>query len=196
MALEIETYFSNIDDNIIEPWLSRLLDLGMRCELHPDFSFKTQSGYLPIKLRNLRPTREEFKGKDFLSGFEFYLDEFNIVSIPFQRVEPRKGLSSFFVKRPSLATFRISPDIDQKLETCKFKLTFRFSPADVFELRLADLSSIIIAELTNGIRYLPSDGEWMTNIDFAQTSLESIEEFERSLSEGGYQSHLFEGWIG
>jgi hypothetical protein len=195
VSLEVEMYLPKADDTLIKTWLDRLLQLGMQCELHPDFSFLSQTGYLPIKLRNLKPTRAEFENQDFSSGFEFYLEKFEIASMPFQQSAAPKGLGRLFGKKPSTSEYRVSQQVDEILRTCRLHLTFRFSPADVFELRLADLSSIILAELTDGIRYLPSEGEWMKNQDFANTALSSIEEFERSLEDGGYKSHPFESWI-
>jgi len=194
MALEVEMYLPSANDSLIQPWLDRLAELGMRCEFHPDFSFSSQNGHLPIRLRNLKPTRDEFKDRDFLSGFEFYLAKFNISEMLFKKPVKPSGLGRLFGKKQAAAPHRVSGEVDAILEKCNWHLTFRFSPADVFELRLADISSIVISELTNGIRYLPSDGEWMVNQNFAPVALASIEDFERSLEVGGYQSHLFEGW--
>jgi hypothetical protein len=195
MALEVEMYLPKADDSLVKPWLDRLHQLGMSCELHPDFSFSDQRGYLPIKLRNLKPTRKEFEDQDFLSGFEFYLENFDFNMLPLQQTATPKGLGRLFGKKSVALEYRIGRDVDEILKACKWQLLFRFSPADIFELRLADLSSIILAELTGGLRYLPSESKWMKNQNFANTALESIEEFERSLEGGNYKSHPFEGWI-
>jgi hypothetical protein len=193
MAIEIVTYAAHVDDSLVAPWLDQLLNLGMKCELHPDFSFESQSGFLPIKLLNLRPTRGEFNNILFLSGFEFYVDKFD-VEIEFPIVLPRRGLLNFFEKKAEEPNQRVNSEVDAKLLSCKWRLTFRFGSADVFELRLADLSSAILMNLTDGVRHIPEDSDWSIAPKLLHQIVEAVEEHERSLDVGTYQSHRFESW--
>ena len=193
MAIEIQVYAPKVDDLLVKPWLDRLLKLGMQCDIYPAFSFTNHQGYLPFRLHLLNPTRESFRIGNFLSGFELTVDDFNPGEFRASQQIPKRGLLSFF-KCQSKTHTSLSPAAEAILNNCRKRLTFRFSPADVFELRLADISSIILMELSNGVRYLPSDNQWHHEIGFAEDSLSSIEDFERSLPEDGYATHPFEGW--
>jgi hypothetical protein len=193
LSIEILTYAPKADDSLIHPWLNELSAYGMKCEVHPDFSFSDSSGYLPIKLRLLKPTRQSFENVDFISGFELYVDDFDFAAFSASQKRPPRGLLNFLwpLKGRSSA---LTEEIEAILATCTKCLTFRFSPADLFELRLADMSSILLMELTRGIRFLPADNQWHYSKGDALSSLESIKEFESSLPEDGFSTHPFEKW--
>jgi hypothetical protein len=48
MSLEIQTFVPAVDDALIPRWISRMAELGMQCEIYPEFSFADQSGFLPF----------------------------------------------------------------------------------------------------------------------------------------------------
>ncbi len=185
--LETLTFLRSVDDTLVVPWLEKLSDLGMDCELHPAFSFSSQRGFLPIRLGLRRPVRGLPTSTTYLTGFEFYLSDFELKT---QFPTRAGGLSRFFGRK-----FRVSSSVDPILTRCTKQLTFRWGSADVFELRMASLSSLILAELGGGIRYYPADLIWYERGEAIAEELRDIEEYEAGRSDEDIQRHIFNGWI-
>jgi hypothetical protein len=59
-----------IDDRVIPFWLGELARRHFRCELHPEFSFEQQAGYLSLKVRMVGGQLPNLDGKDYMIGFE------------------------------------------------------------------------------------------------------------------------------
>ncbi|WKJ90769.1 hypothetical protein QZJ86_01130 [Methylomonas montana] len=78
MSLEMQVFAPSADDSLIPRWVERLNGLGMRCEIHPTFSFQTHTGFLPFKVEIEKPHHKELLGRSFLTGFEFYMREFDL----------------------------------------------------------------------------------------------------------------------
>jgi hypothetical protein len=192
MALETETYLPHANDALITPWLSGLREIGMQCELHPEFSFSTQNGFLPIKLRLLKPTRPEFDKHDFLSGFEFYSEDF-LLKDSFEYAVKKGTFRGLFRGFTSSRTY-VSSTVDPILSKCRKRLKFYWGSADVFELRLSALSSLLLSRLADGISHYPADGIWYESSTSLTDELKQIEEYEAQIDKEDLKFHRFDGW--
>jgi hypothetical protein len=185
--LKTLTFLRAVDETLTAPWLKRFSDLGMECELHPDFSFSNHSGFLPIQLM----FREQFRGHSpsarFLTGFELYITELDLDA----QFPARAGVLARLFGR----NIRVSDTVDPILTKCAKQLTFRWGSSDVFELRMASLSSLILAEIGNGISYYPADNIWYERNEAVSEALLEIGEYEAGLAEEEFHCHPFEGWI-
>jgi hypothetical protein len=78
MSLDIKVYTKILSDDLIPKMVKRLNDYEMVVEIHPDFSFKTQTGYLPFKFRLTKPQLSILNEKELISGFELFIDDFDL----------------------------------------------------------------------------------------------------------------------
>jgi hypothetical protein len=192
-VLETETYLPRADDCLTAEWLKRMAELGMECEIHPEFSFETQTGFLPFKLRLNRSRRNFLHNKDFLTGFEFYRDSFDHRKTIVKKAT-EGGLRPKLFKWRTPPQYLVNAAIDTILRKCRFVLTFRWGSADTFELRLVSVSSLVLAEITGGISYYPADDIWYDSQTAVLDGLTEVEKYEASLSEPDFKVHPFEGW--
>lgn len=197
MSLAMDTYAPAFDDSIISPWIERMNTLGMHCEVHPEFSFRTQEGFLPFKIILERSKHEHLIGRPFVTGFEFYLDDFDLQAA----ITPAIPKLTFFdkvlgrVSPPSPPkTYLVDPDVDARLAPCKELLTFVFGAADDLELRMATISSAVLAELTGGVSSYPADSIWYPSSYKPEEALKEAEAHEASLSANELKLHDFEDW--
>lgn len=80
MSLEMHTYVPFVDHSLLPQWMARMQELGMNCAIHPEFSFESHTGFLPFKLQIQDSGHSELNGVDFLTGFEYYIDDFRLES--------------------------------------------------------------------------------------------------------------------
>ncbi len=193
MSLEMNTFVKSIDDSIVPQWLSAFEVLGMKCEIHPEFSFADQTGFLPFKLSLSSPAHKEWEGKSFLTGFEFDISDFDL-NMELEKLNPKpSALKKWFGKPEPYKRFANS-SIDSKLANCRKIIHFVWGSADTFELRMASVSSAILAELTDGICAYPADDEWYENVDLAEKMAAEAHDFESSLKPGELRVHEFDAW--
>ncbi len=193
MSLDINVYVDKIDDKIIPKWIERMNGFDMECEIHPDFSFEDYSGFLPFKIRLKNPTNKDLEGRELISGFEFYRDEFNLQN-ELEQIQPRKTFLQKLLNKKSEKIFFVNPEIDSKLENCNWVLTFIWGAHNSLELRMSSLSSAIIAELTNGVCCYPADDIWYDNKTIVEDSFKELLEYENSLKPNAWKVHEFESW--
>lgn len=183
-----------IDDTVIPKWIERMNQMGMECEIYPGFSFENHSGFLPFKIRIENPKNPNLVNKEFITGFEFYLDEFSLED----ELESLKPQKTFFQKvfkndQEEKAVF-ISEEIDVRLKRCKKVMNFNWGAADTFELRMASLSSAILSELTDGVCCYAADDIWYDNATIVKDAYKEVVEYENSISLRDWEVHPFEGW--
>jgi len=177
-------------------------ELGMTCEIHPNFSFATQSGFLPFKLRIHDSAHQELNGVDFLTGFEYYISDFDfdVELKEFQEFQgeegtlPKRGMFSRLLgkKQPQIYA---TPKIDELLKQCQKRLTFRWGSADLFELRMATVSSAVLAEITGGISHYPPDGIWYDRSTAAVDAVSEARDYENSIKSEAVKVQRFERWL-
>jgi len=192
MSMDYNVFLNDLDDSKIPLWMEELNKLGMECEIHPEFSFKTQTGFLPFKVKVTEKSNEELMSNEYLTGFEYYLDSFNLE----EHIEPQK--QSFFdklLKKPIEQNYFCSKEIDEKLKLYKYVVTFNFGIADTFELRMASLASATLSRITNGLCCYPGDDIWYDNETIVENALKDVADHERSLNPREFRLHEFEEWL-
>ena len=193
MSLDLNVYVKQIDDTIIPKWIERMNQFDMECEIHPDFSFNNHSGFLPFKVKFKYPKIQEFKDKEYISGFEFYKDKFDIQK-ELESLQPKKSFFQKLMNKPSEKIEYANTEIDSKLADCKLVLTFNWGSHNSLELRISSLSSAIISDLTDGVCCYPADDIWYDNKTIVEDAYTELIEYENSLNPNEWKMNEFEGW--
>ncbi|NQY31330.1 MAG: hypothetical protein HRT69_17930 [Flavobacteriaceae bacterium] len=193
MSLDLNVYVKQIDDEIIPKWIERMNQFDMECEIHPDFSFNDHSGFLPFKVKLKNPKNQELKDREFISGFEFYKDEFDLQK-ELESLQSKKSFVQKLLNRQIKKVEYANDEIDSKLESCKLILNFNWGSHNSLELRMSTLSSAIISELTNGICCYPADDIWYENKTIVEDAYKELIEYENSLRPTEWKIHEFKGW--
>ncbi|KGO88141.1 hypothetical protein Q765_03580 [Flavobacterium rivuli WB 3.3-2 = DSM 21788] len=193
MSLEINVYCKELSDDLIPKIIERLSDYEIVVEIHPDFSFKDQKGFLPFKFRLTNQPLAILKDKELKSGFELYIEDFDLQTEINQLTCKPKLLDRILGKKPEGMSFA-NPEIDAHLKDCKKLLTFRWGTADSFEFRFAVLTSTIITELTNGIYTYPANDIWLANKTIIDNVYKDVKDYEQTINEENIRFHLFNGW--
>ncbi|MBC3542445.1 hypothetical protein ACFSC6_00105 [Rufibacter sediminis] len=193
MSLDIKVYTKNLSDDLIPKIVKRLNDYEMVVEVHPDFSLSDQTGFLPFKFRLKNPHLDILKGKDLKSGFELYIDDFDLL----EEKKMLKPKLSFFDKLRGKKEVEIpfaTPEIEDKLKDCNKVVSFVWHAGDSFEPRFASLTSAILTELTNGICHYPADDIWYETNGLAAETFKEIMEYEQSKDEKEIEFLEFDEW--
>ncbi|WP_338841265.1 hypothetical protein [Flavobacterium ginsenosidimutans] len=185
MSLDMNVFVEDLSDSIIPEILKRLNDFDMKVEIHPDFSFQTQTGFLPFKFTLENSKFDILKDKELLSGFELYIDDYD-----FQK--EKKHLQS--KKNLFQKIFNKQTETEKRLSKCTKVLNFNWHLDITFELRFVLLTSAIITEITNGVRHDPATDYWYENKNIVKEAFEDVEKFELSVSHDRLRFHEFEGW--
>lgn len=193
MSLDLNVYVKQIDDTIIPKWIDRMNQFDMECEIHPDFSFNDHNGFLPFKIRLKSSKNKELEDKEFISGFEFYKDEFDLQK-ELESLQPKKSFFQKLLSKPTEKVEYVNTEIDLKLVDCKLILTFNWGSHNSLELRMSSLSSAIITELTDGICCYPADDIWYDNKSIVDDAYKELLEYESSLKPTEWKMHEFEDW--
>ena len=192
MSMSYNVFLDDIDDSKIREWVSELNKVGMNCEVHPEFSFKTQVGFLPFKIKIYENSHEGLMHKEYLTGFEYYLDNFDIE----ENTEHKE--QSFIQKllgKPKEKLPFHSEEVDKKLKNKKYVVTFSFGTSDTFELRMASLASAALSKITDGVCCYADDDLWYDNTNITENALRNVSEYEKSLKEREFRLHEFKNWL-
>jgi hypothetical protein len=190
MSLEMHTDVPTVEDSLTPRWLAEMKALGIDCEMHPGVSLVSHSGFLPFKIRIHDSAHEELNGIEFLTGFEYFIDEFSL-DAELQKRAPRPvGLGRLFGRKPPVQPYA-TPSFDEKLKRCRKLLTFAWGSADLFELRMATVSSAVLADITGGVS---SEDIWYDRPNAAVQALAEARDYENSLAGKDIQTDRFEGW--
>ena len=174
--------------------MKRLNDFDMVVSVHPDFKFDAEddSGFLPFKFRLINPYFEILKDKELKSGFELYIDEFDLQT----EKENLKPKLSFFDKVRGKKQQEVpyaTPDIETRLKDCKIGVSFVWHASDSFALRFASLTSAILTELTNGVCSY-EDETWYENKNIVDNAFKELTEYEQTLTETELDFMEFDEW--
>lgn len=192
MSLTMHVFLNHVDDALVPKWLTEFERVGMTCEFHPDFSFENQTGFLPIKLKLKDPVHEDWKEKHYLTGFEFYLDDFDIQKERQARTPRPSFLQSLFRSTPKPATF-ISEERDTQLAKYSKMITLAWGSGDTFGLRMANVSAAILAKLTDGVCSFQFD-EWYETAGSIEKLEQGASDYEAHLKPREFRTHEFDGW--
>ena len=193
MSLNINVYTENLSDELIPKILKRLNEFEMEVEVHPEFSFETQEGFLPFKFSLKNPHLEILKNKKLMSGFEIFIDNYDFYAEK-ESVKPKLSFFDKILGKKQIEIEIAEPEIEKRLEKCKKSVNFVWHSGDSFELRFASLTSAILTELTNGVCTYPADDIWYENINIVEEAYKEIKEYELTIKERDLQFHEFEGW--
>jgi hypothetical protein len=193
MSLDINVYCKELSDDLIPKIIQRLNDYEMSVDIHPEFSFTTQTGFLSFKFRLTNSPLEALRNNQLISGFELYTNDFELQKEQENlKSKPRFIDKILGKKQPDV--FYASPEIDNRLQECQKIITFNWGFADSFELRFASLFSAILTELTNGVCSYPADNIWYNNNKIVDYAYSEVKQHEELLTEKTVRFHEFEGW--
>jgi hypothetical protein len=167
----------------------------MFVEVHPDFKLDQEkdAGFVPFKFRLKKPYFDTLKDKDLKSGFEIYIDEFDLKKAKdeltpklsfFDRMRGKKQPEIQFAKH----------EIERRLKDCNKVVTFVWHSGDTFELRFASMTSAILTELTNGVCCYPADDIWYDNKNIVEEAYKEASDYEKSVKEEDFEFHEFDKW--
>lgn len=195
MSLDIKVYCKQVSADLVPKILKRLNDYDMVVEVHPDFKFDEEkdTGFVPFKFRLKNPHLDILKGKELKSGFELYIDDFDLN----EEKENLKPKLSFFDRLRGKKQEEIAfapPEVEKRLKDCKKAVSFVWHAGDSFELRFASLTSAILTELTSGVCCYPADDIWYDNKNIVDEVFKETTEYEKSLLEKEIEFHEFDEW--
>ncbi len=194
MSLAIKVYCNKVSKELIPKIMKRLNDYDMVVSVHPDFKFDADedTGFLPFKFRLTRFHLDNLKDKELKSGFELYIDEFDLET----EKENLKPKLSFFDKLRGKKLEEVSyapPAIEAHLKDCKTVVSFVWYGDDSFALRFARLTSAILTEITNGICSF-EDETWYENKNIVDNAFQEITEHEQTITEQDIDFMEFDEW--
>lgn len=196
MTYDISVYTKTIQADLVTKIAKRLNDFDMDVEINPDFKFdkKNDSEFVSFKFRLKKPYFDKLKDKDLKSGFEIYIEEFNLQ----QAKEEMKSKLSFFDKLLGKKQLEIEfapPEIEKRLKECENVVTFVANSNDNFELRFASLTSAILTEITNGVFcYRVADDIWFENKNIVNEVFKDVIEYEKTIEELHFNFYEFDEW--
>jgi len=193
MSLSFTVYTKQFSDDVIPEIIKRLNHYEMIVEAYPNFCFKRDSGFLPFKFQLTNPPFNVLKNKELKSGFELYMDDFNL-RFHKANLQPKKTFFDKLFSKGKPEVGFANSDVEYRLKDCDIEVTFAWSIVDSFELRFATLTSAILSELTNGVCYFPPDNIWYNNKNIVDKAYEEIKQYENSLNEKDLKFHEFDEW--
>ena len=195
MGYELNLYLKKVDDSIISQWVGMLLDMGMRCEIHPDFSFDNQSGFLPFKIESANISIPNHDGIPFISGFELDIYDYTYNLEKQQTDETLPFWKKVFGKRKGTETKdKAAAVAEQKIRNSSKELVFRVSSQDVFEFPLSLYSAAIISSIEDGVIYDPQEDEYLDNINILEKVKSEVSTYYDSLLQNQWNYHKFDRW--
>ncbi|MBK7970359.1 MAG: hypothetical protein IPK08_16245 [Bacteroidetes bacterium] len=174
--------------------MKRLNDFDMVASVHPDFRFDADedSGFLPFKFRLKNPAFNCLKDKDLKSGFEFYMEEFDLQTTK-ENLKPKLSFLNKLLSKKQPEVPFATPEIEARLKECKIVVSFVWHASDSFELRFASLTSAILTELTNGVCAY-EDETWYENKNIVDKAFQEVIEYEHTLTEADLDFMEFDEW--
>ncbi|TFF39280.1 hypothetical protein [Mucilaginibacter psychrotolerans] len=193
MSLDLQVFTKTLDDNLIPEINKQLNNFDMVVEVHPDFTFTTPTGFLPFKFKFNNPKFKVLEGKDLISGFELYKDDFSLAE-KLEELNPKKGFMGKLLSKKTPEETFAPPEFEKRLANCTKEITFVWHVGDTFELRFAALTSAILTKLTDGVCCYPADDIWYDNDKIVENAYKEVKEYEDSLKEKDLKFHLFTKW--
>ena len=194
MSLVMHTYLPSFDATLVPAWLDRLEKVGMSCEIHPGIAWESHSGFLPFKLRIADSAHTDLNGVDFLTGFEYYAEPFSLES-ELASMAPKKSMLQRLLGKPEPSRHYANADVDKDLRRCKRRLSFSWGSADLFELRMATVSSAALAEVAAGVACYAPDDLWYDRSWTPERAAAEARDYENSLKPRDLTTHRFEAWL-
>lgn len=192
MSLAFNVYCKKVSDDIIPEIMKRLNDFDMVVSIHPDFKFDEGSGFLPFKFCLIKPHLDILRAKELKSGFELYIDGFDLESEK-EKLKPKLSFFDKLLGKKRQEVSYATPDIEARLKDCKIAVSFVWHASDSFALRFTALTSAILTELTNGVCSY-EDEIWYENENIVDNAFKEITEYEQTLTEANLDIIEFDEW--
>lgn len=195
MSLDLTVYCKNLSADLVPKMAKRLNDFDMVVEIHPDFKFdqKKDIGFVPFKFRLKNAYFDQLKDKDLISGFEIYIDDFDLQKTKDDLTPKLSFFDKLLGKKQQEVTFA-PPEMERRLKDCKKVVTFIWHSSDTFELRFASMASAILTEITNGACCYPADDLWYDNNKIVEEAFKEVSDYEKTIKEKDFVFHEFEKW--
>lgn len=193
MSLDLQVFTKSLSDDLVPKIVKRLNDFDMVVEVHPDFFFSNQSGFLPFKFSFKTTPFKSLKGKELMSGFEMFIDDFSLQARK-DELNPKKGFLGKLLTKKEPEVLFAPLEFEQRLKDCTKEVTFVWRAGNSFELRFASLTSAILTELTGGVCCYPADDIWYDDANIVQNAFDEAVQYEQSLAEEKLRYHEFDGW--
>ncbi len=194
MSLAYKVYCKKVSKDMVPKIMKRLNDFDMVVNVHPDFKFDAEedAGFLPFKFRLTNPPFDVLKDKELKSGFELYIDEFDLQTEK-ENLKPKLSFFDKLLGKKSQEVPYATPDIEARLKDCKIAVSFVWHASDSFALRFSSLTSAILTELTNGVCSY-EDETWYENKNIVDNAFKEVIEYEQTLTEADLDFVEFDEW--
>ena len=187
MSMDYYVYLKSLDNFFAEECKKFFLNYDMKADIYPDFDINTQSGFLPFKLELLADDAP-LKGKELLTGFEFYLDDYDYET-ELKELQPR-GLKALFKK----VKYVYNETIDEKVKQCKYQISLCCGPA-AFEVSAALIFAAYLVKNCGGAFYETQINQFILDPEHESfgyfTSVKELNDYYQSAE---CEVHLFEKW--
>ena len=195
MSLSYIVYCKEVSANRVPKLMKRLNDYDMVAEVHPDFQFdrEADAGFLPFKFQLKNPHQDFLRGKELKSGFEFYIDDFDLGEEK-ESLQPKPGFFDRLRGKKPVEVAFAPPEMEHRLKDCKKAVSFVWHAGDSFQFRFASLTSAILTELTGGICCYTGDDIWYDHENIVDTFFKEIIEYEHSLPVEEIEYQEFDRW--
>lgn len=195
MSLDLNVYVKTISADLVPKVLKRLNEFDMVVDVHPDFKFdqENDSGFLPFKFRLKSPYFDKLKDKDLKSGFEIYIDDFDLQQAK-KELKPKLSFFDKLLGKKQAEVAFATPNIEDRLKDCKKVVTFVWRSNDTFELRFASLTSAILTEITGGVCCYLADDIWYENKNIVEEAFKEATDYEKTIKEKDFNFYEFDEW--
>lgn len=194
MSLTIKVYCKKVSKDLIPKMMNRLNDYDMVVSVHPDFKFDAEedSGYLPFKFRLKDPRLSILKDKELKSGFELYIDEFDLHTEK-ENLKPKMSFFDKLLGKKQMEIPYAAPEVEALLKNCVIVVSFVWHASDSFASRFASLTSAILTELTDGVCSY-EDETWYETRNIVDNAFKDILEYEDTLTIQNIDYMEFDKW--
>jgi hypothetical protein len=207
MSIDLSVFVPSVSKELIPKLLNRLSELGMDCELHPEFAFDQENdgGFLPIRMTVKASKQPHYPASDILTGFELDIADFDYSKeladrqASMEQSTPAPGMIArlFGHKNPQPAPTAVlhSPEIDALLKNCHKQIELHFHSDPTSEFRCAAYFAGVLAEITGGIYFDPQSDSYYKPGDAVKQVIVEVDEFESSVPSEDWHLEPFESWI-
>lgn len=159
--------------------------LGLHTELHPDFSLQNASGFVPVRLQDIRLADRD-GNSDFLSGFECYVSEYSYAPPDC----PRKRFFHMLQRKKE----KQENPFEKAIQACTLQVDISCL-GDPVEVLLAYLMGAYFAKYCGGVFDDPQTGQFFTEHAQLEAEVsEMLEELIRQRNTGTLVTHPFSHW--
>lgn len=183
MSYDLSVNLKGLNDSIIPEWLSEIRKLNMNVEVHPDFSFKNHSGFLPFKVVIYDCPNRSLNNIELITGFE-------LVISPLEKSGKNGSFfSKLFSKQKPISA------IEKKLRDADTEISFYISAQESFEFRMGWYSAATLAFLCNGVLTDLQEGIQLEGKQLITHATEVVLADEKMIEKDDWRVNEFKEWL-